>query len=473
MAAAMSRRATPENDVGDNQMNNVQIKGNKAFLRPGTALATTIAVSAFFLSGCNSESPHTSGNVAATQRAVDQHGDPVPYTSTGPGVFVVDSEGDEPDAAQGDGICATLNGACTLRAAVQESNATIVLSTSVFSRSNVIILPEGHFKFENVPLVPTVIAEGTSDAGMLSVLGSTSIRGAGARKTVIDGNDIDRVFGVGPNAVLTVSDLTIRGATKSGIFNQGLLTVERCLITENYAGSGGGIFNTPTSTAVILDSTISNNVAANEGGGIRFDAAGLVINSTITGNRLLEECCDESTADGGTAGEGGGIDARGGGAVTIINSTITNNHAVIGGGGVNIATAYQGDPGGVIDAAEENGELLGRPIELINTIIAGNTSTRGPANCKRTVSPIRSFGGNISDDDSCFLNAENDMPNTNPRLAEFANHGGPTDTIALHADSPARKNGLEDRCPASDQRGLERPRPCDSGAFDSDGVTSQ
>ncbi len=437
-----------------------------------TALAATVAVAAVFLLSCTNESPHVSDNAAATQRADEQHAGPVPYTPTGPGVFIVDSEGDEPDAAQGDGTCATVNGACTLRAAVQETNATIGLSTSVFSRSNVIVLPEGHFKFENAPLVPTVIAEGTSDAGMLSVLGSTSIRGAGARKTIIDGNDIDRVFGVGPNAVFTVSDVTIRGATKSGIFNQGLLTVERCLITENYAGSGGGIFNTPTSTAVILNSTISNNVAANEGGGIRFDAAGLVINSTITGNRLLEECCDETTADGGTAGEGGGIDARGGGAVTIINSTITNNHAIIGGGGVNIATAYQGDPGGFIDTAEENGEFFGRPIELINTIISGNTSTRGPANCKSTVSTIRSYGGNISNDDSCFLNADNDMPNTDPLLAEFGNHGGPTDTIALQAESPARKNGLEDRCPAHDQRGLERPRPCDSGAFDSDGSYS-
>ncbi|MGB1203379.1 MAG: right-handed parallel beta-helix repeat-containing protein, partial [Alloalcanivorax venustensis] len=127
---------------------------------------------------------------------------------------------------------------------------------------------------------------------------------------MIDGNGIDRVFGVGPNAVLTVADVTIRGGTASGIFNQGQLIVQRCLITENVAGYGGGIFNTPSSSAIIESSTISNNVAESEGGGIRFDAAGLVINSTITGNRILESCCTDSTGDGGTQGEGGGIDAR-------------------------------------------------------------------------------------------------------------------------------------------------------------------
>ncbi len=36
--------------------------------------------------------------------------------------FTVDSTGDAGDATPGDGICATAGGACTLRAAVQESN---------------------------------------------------------------------------------------------------------------------------------------------------------------------------------------------------------------------------------------------------------------------------------------------------------------------------------------------------------------
>jgi CSLREA domain-containing protein len=426
-------------------------------------LAATL-LSAFMISGC---SPGQSGVAAAAERNVGEQEDRTPYSPASPGAFVVNTESDEPDAQQGDGRCATAAGECSLRAAVQESNATVFFSTNPLTRTNIIIVPEGHYRFIESPLIPTVVAEGTSDAGMLSVLGSTNIRGAGAQRTIIDGNGIDRVFGVGPNALLSIADVTIRGGTASGIFNQGQLTVQRSLITENFAGSGGGIFNTPSSSAIIESSTISNNIAESEGGGIRFDAAGLVINSTISGNRILDSCCDESTADGGTQGEGGGIDARGGGPVTIINSTIVNNHAAIGGGGINIATSYQGDPDGFIDSLDD--EVIGRPVELINTIIAHNTSTRGPANCKRTISKIYSLGGNVSDDDSCFLTNDNDLPNTDPGLGFMANHGGHTETYTLLPGSPARENGLEDRCPADDQSGQIRPRRCDAGAFNVSG----
>ena len=37
--------------------------------------------------------------------------------------FSVTSTADAPDAAVGDGVCATAGGACTLRAAVEEANA--------------------------------------------------------------------------------------------------------------------------------------------------------------------------------------------------------------------------------------------------------------------------------------------------------------------------------------------------------------
>lgn len=387
-----------------------------------------------------------------------------PYSPASPGTFIVDSTADDGDAMPGDGQCLAASGGCTLRAAVQESNATLLFSTNVLTRTNIIILPRGHYRFINPPLVPSVVAEGTSSEGMLSILGSTNIRGAGARQTIIDGNNVDRVFGVAPNAILSIADVTITGGSDGGIFNQGQLTVTRVTVTGNQASYGGGIFNTPTSSAIIESSTISNNTAENEGGGIRFDAAGLVINSTISGNRVLASCCDGTEQDGGTSGEGGGIDARGGGPVTIINSTIVNNHAVTGGGGVNIATSYQGDPGGVFETL--GNEVLGRPLELINTLIAGNTSDQGPRNCKNTIAGIHSLGGNLADDDSCALDGERDLPNADPLLSPLADNGGSTDTHAPRSGSPALKNGLSHTCPSLDQRGLARAMPCDSGAVE-------
>jgi CSLREA domain-containing protein len=47
--------------------------------------------------------------------------------------FVVDSTSDEGDASPGDGVCATSSGSCTLRAAIQEANATSGPNTIQFA----------------------------------------------------------------------------------------------------------------------------------------------------------------------------------------------------------------------------------------------------------------------------------------------------------------------------------------------------
>jgi CSLREA domain-containing protein len=56
-------------------------------------------------------------------------------TGTEAAIFTVNSTADLPDADQGDGIAATCDGQCTLRAAVMQANYT--------GGSNTIILPPG------------------------------------------------------------------------------------------------------------------------------------------------------------------------------------------------------------------------------------------------------------------------------------------------------------------------------------------
>ena len=51
----------------------------------------------------------------------------------GAATFVVNSTGDTPDAAPGDGVCADASGDCTLRAAIREANATLIVSTIEFA----------------------------------------------------------------------------------------------------------------------------------------------------------------------------------------------------------------------------------------------------------------------------------------------------------------------------------------------------
>ncbi len=51
-----------------------------------------------------------------------------------------------------------------------------------------------------------------------------------------------------------------------------------------------------------------------------------------------------------------------------------------------------------------------------------------------------------------------------PLLGPLADNGGLSMTFALGAGSPAI--GLGRGCPTSDQRGLPRASPCDSGAYE-------
>src|SRR6185436_6961472 len=51
----------------------------------------------------------------------------------GAATFTVNSTDDAPDALAGDGVCATSNGSCTLRAAIQEANALSGLDTIAFA----------------------------------------------------------------------------------------------------------------------------------------------------------------------------------------------------------------------------------------------------------------------------------------------------------------------------------------------------
>src|SRR5689334_10116845 len=93
--------------------------------------------------------------------------------------FTVASPTDAPDASVGDGKCAAEGGGCTLRAAVQEADATGGAST--------ITLPAGRYR---LTVAPVPAAGSMSDMepanGDLDLDGEVAIRGAGAGRTIID-----------------------------------------------------------------------------------------------------------------------------------------------------------------------------------------------------------------------------------------------------------------------------------------------
>ncbi len=386
--------------------------------------------------------------------------------------FAVTSQVDAVDASIGDGRCRSAGegGGCTLRAAIQEANAASGLST--------VTVPAGRYRLTIRPF-PQAGSLLDMDAGNgdLDLSGRIDLTGAGAGRTVIDGGGVDRVFETGLLAAAHLRDLTVTGGDSTangsqeidlggGILNKGEITLDRVELVGNLADGGGGMFSIPATDPVIRDSLIADNHAFS-GGGLRLDSGGAITNTTITHNGLIASPPDAiahkpvaiviALVDE-ISGWGGGIDHRGGGDVSIVNSTITDNHALKGGGGLASGQNY-------VPVSEAI--ALGR-MTLRNTIVAGNTSDRGTANCHVKAQVIASLGHNLAGDASCFLSAAGDHPKTDPRLGALADNGGPTKSLALLPGSPAIDAAGAEGCPAHDQRGTARPvgAGCDIGAFE-------
>lgn len=223
-------------------------------------------------------------------------------------------------------------------------------------------------------------------------------------------------------------------------------TITQCSFSHNKAVSGAAALLFVESVFSITDSTFSAGSVSEAGGlagGIEVGIAeGSISNSTISGNSA------------GKSGDGGGI-ALFDSLVAFDSDTITSNHAKLGSG------LYT--------------EGAGQYAAIRDSIISHNTTkaTGGSENdCALSTASgeiavaATSEGGNVLGSAKCVLQvAPSDKISVNPKLAPLANNGGPTETMALEAGSPALKIALA--CLPTDQRGKARPATsCDSGAYE-------
>jgi hypothetical protein len=311
---------------------------------------------------------------------------------------------------------------------------------------------------------------------------SLKLIGSGTKTTIIDGGGANTVVTISSTQVhVGLSKVTVRNGLArygGGIYNAGTLTINSSTLSRNSATpssghpEGGGIFNYGTLT--INDTTVSgNSVDVGFGGGISNTGGGTLTinNSTLSGNRSSRGGhCTRLCAKGGgiynaygtvtinnSTLTGNSVDQYGGGisneqgTVTINNSTLSGNSAIIYGGGI---SSYYGS------------------ATLQNSIVAN--SPHG-GNCAGTMT---SNGYNLSSDSTCDFNNSGDLNNTDPKLGQLGNYGGPTQTIPLLSGSPAIDAGNRHGCTDSqghllrtDQRGAPRPDKedpggCDMGAYE-------
>lgn len=246
--------------------------------------------------------------------------------------FTVNTTNDTVDATPGDGICADVNGDCSLRGAIREANA--------LAGTDTVTVPAGTYT-----LTIAGVGEQQNATGDLDIRDSLNLVGADAASTIIQagtssgsaGNGIDRVLEVIGSITVNISDVTIRygqlggGAGGGGlsISSGGTTTLDECIVADNYVSSvnfgGGGIF-LAAGSLTINNSTIAGNVHNNRGGGVFNDNGG-------TGGAVI---INNSTFSANSSGQGGAIATDG--PLTISNSTFYGNSATSGGAIANNAS---------------------------------------------------------------------------------------------------------------------------------------
>jgi hypothetical protein len=289
------------------------------------------------------------------------------------------------------------------------------------------------------------------------------------------------------NVVLTGNTAT--GGTGGGaVFNIGTLTLEGCeLVANDTPGVGGAILGWYGSTTTLLESSVDGN-SADQGGGIYSLGTLVVSDSTLSQNFAAQfggglavfggssELSGVTVSGNETDGYGAGL-VNNFGALDLVNVTVSGNSGPNYSGVASLTADAQTS----LTNSSVAGNLtsgagvtyggvasVGSVVSFQNSLVAGNEGRNCLVNGVWT-----SLGHNLSGDGYCSFDQPGDIENADPLLAPLGDYGGPTWTHALLPDSPAIDTGGAG-CPAVDQRGVSRPADgdgdgnsvCDIGAYE-------
>jgi CSLREA domain-containing protein len=341
-----------------------------------------------------------------------------------------------------DGSC---NADCSLREAVIAANAA--------AGPDQIVLPPGRY----VLSIPGTDENASAD-GDLDISGDTTVAGAGAPTTIIDGNGTvtnSRVLHILSGTTVTITGVTITGGNELG---------------NMYPNSGGGIFIDDATQFNLFDSVVTGNRTEYWSGGLDIEGPSLIQNVTVSNNVA------------GEAAGGAEVETTG---VTFTNVTFSGNTANEHGGAVALhdpGTIFNNVTmiGNLADADNSGGEdggglYVDDDATIRNSIIAGNSvgGTGTDPDCFDSGN-LTSQGHNLVQvPGSCSFTATGDKTGLSPNAGPLADNGGPVPTRALLPGSPAIDAGDPGApgsggtaCAATDARGASRTGTCDIGAYE-------
>ncbi|QDT96166.1 choice-of-anchor Q domain-containing protein [Gimesia aquarii] len=367
------------------------------------------------------------------------------------------------------------DGLVSLREAITEANNTT-------GTDNIILLPGTY----DISIVGA--GENGNATGDFDILDDVNIFGQGSNSTIIDAHGLDRIFHSGPGVELNLSNMQlINGDADDGgaLFSQGPTTINQLIFRDNNADFLGGAIVSATQLD-ISDAQFLNNHAGFQGGAIyQFQDTATISRSTFTDNTSDGRAGAVYVASGATLDVSASLfnqndaGSRGGavyneGITTLTNTTFSANHSGSRGGAIfndgdlnvlnNTITLNTADQsgGGISNESALNPSAV---VELVNTIVAGNSGALGNDDLDGDYVNATSFNNLIGNIGSATGLTDGDNGNivgsliapVDPNLGILLDNGGPTKTHSLLFGSLAIDAGRNNGAPLVDQRGLTRP----------------
>ncbi len=309
--------------------------------------------------------------------------------------FTVNTTADAHDAHPGDGICADAAGQCTLRAAVEEADASPSGSTVTITMPD-----DGNYDLTLGSLV----------LGSAAVPLNITVGGTGSSDTLVTSTGRFRdLFVRGHHTTAHVVNLQFTGGRAGpnsyggGIFNQGDLTLSGDALTGNSAGAGGGVANAGGTLTVGGSSISHNNGGGFGGGGIQNGGPQNLPGTVVVESSVIFSNVTSNEGGGIFSGQNGRPATRGRAAIAprrlcaprrctaprlatkaglvlhVSNSTVTDNRGSNGGGGI----AAEGTATLTGSKVTDNtaGGAIGGGVFNVGTVtdstISGNTASSG------------------------------------------------------------------------------------------------